>query len=52
MISITDKIALSSNLNVYVEYRMDKADQKVFFDKDGAAADTANIVTLGALAYF
>lgn len=52
VISITDKIALSSNLNVYVEYRMDKADQKVFFDKDGAAADTANIVTLGALAYF
>lgn len=52
VISITDKIALSSNLNVYVEYRMDKADEKVFFDKDGAAADNANVVTLGALAYF
>lgn len=51
-LSITDKIALNDNLNLYVEYRMDTADEEVFSDKDGAPSKNANLVTLGALAHF
>nr|BFD58268.1 hypothetical protein CKG001_03750 [Bdellovibrio sp. CKG001] len=51
-LTVGDKIVLNENLNVYVEYRMDKADEKVFVDGDGAPTDTANIITLGALAHF
>lgn len=51
-LTIGDKIVLNENLNLYVEYRMDKADEKVFVDSDGAPTDTANVITLGALAHF
>lgn len=51
-LTVGDKIVLNENLNLYVEYRMDKADEKVFVDSDGAPTDTANVITLGALAHF
>ncbi|UXR65348.1 porin [Bdellovibrio bacteriovorus] len=51
-LTVGDKIVLNENLNVYVEYRMDKADEKVFVDADGSPTDSANVITLGALAHF
>ncbi|WII70594.1 outer membrane beta-barrel protein [Bdellovibrio sp. 22V] len=49
---LADKIALTENFNLYVEYRNDSADEDAFVDADGAATGSAHLVTLGALAYF
>ncbi|MNK96288.1 hypothetical protein D3C87_1165610 [compost metagenome] len=51
-ITLTDKIVLNENLNFYVEYRADQADEDSFVDTDGEATKNASIVTLGALARF
>lgn len=51
-ITLTDKIALNENLKLYVEYRMDQADEESFVDKDNAPTKDANVLTLGALASF
>lgn len=51
-ITLTDKIVLNENLNLYVEYRMDQADEEVFVDKDNSPTKDASIITLGALARF
>lgn len=51
-LSVTDKIVLNENLNLYVEGRMDHADEEVFVDKDGAPTKDATLITLGALAHF
>ncbi len=51
-LTLSDKIVLSENLNAYVEYRMDQADQNTFVDKDGVATKDASMITLSALAHF
>ena len=51
-ITVSDKIVMNENLNLYVEYRADQADEDSFKDRDGAATKNASIVTLGALARF
>lgn len=51
-ITISDKIVMNENLNLYVEYRADQADEDSFVDTDGAATKNASIITLGALAKF
>ncbi|MEK2644072.1 outer membrane beta-barrel protein [Bdellovibrio sp. BCCA] len=51
-LSVTDKIVLNDNLNLYAEFRMDHSDADSFLDKDGAPTADAQMVTLGALAHF
>lgn len=51
-ITLTDKIALNENFKLYVEYRMDQADEESFVDKDNAPTKDASALTLGALASF
>ncbi|MNS73367.1 hypothetical protein D3C72_1068050 [compost metagenome] len=53
-ITATDKIALNENLNAYVEFRYDMADEDSFKDSKGVANEmkTAWMGTLGVLAHF
>lgn len=48
----TDRIVLTENLNLYVEYRFDQADAECFFDGNGNPSKIASLFTLGALAHF
>jgi hypothetical protein len=47
-ITVSDKIVMNENLNLYFEYRADQADEDSFVDSDGAATKNASILTLGA----
>lgn len=49
---LSDKIVMNDYMNLYVEYRMDKANEEAFVDGDGAATDSASLLTLSALAHF
>lgn len=53
-ITVSDKIAVSENLNVYVEYRQDKANEMIFPDEDGVAGmkEDAGVFSITALSYF
>lgn len=51
-LTLNDKIELNQNLNVYVEYRSDHADEKCFTDADGNLTENAQLLTLGVLAKF
>lgn len=51
-ITLTDKIAIHENLNLYVEYRTDKADEKAFVKGNGGIVRNASMLTLGAIAHF
>lgn len=52
VITIGDKFSVTENIDLHVEYRMDKADKDAFKKNDGTATDSANIWTLGAIAHF
>lgn len=51
-LTVTDKIALNDNFKLYVEYRMDRADEDAFFDQNGNLSKDASALTLGAVASF
>jgi hypothetical protein len=51
-LTLNDKVELNPNLNVYVEYRTDEADEKCFTDADGNLTKNAQLLTLGVLAKF
>lgn len=51
-LTITDKIAVSDNLKLYFEYRMDQADEAVFPDENGEAKKDVSLATIGAVAHF
>ncbi|WP_246845806.1 outer membrane beta-barrel protein [Bdellovibrio sp. ZAP7] len=51
-LTLNDKIELNPNLNVYLEYRADHADEKCFTDTDGNSTENAQLLTLGVLAKF
>ncbi|WP_413586204.1 outer membrane beta-barrel protein [Bdellovibrio sp. HCB274] len=51
-LTLADKINLNENLNAYVEFRADEADEDAFRDSDNAPTKTAQMLTLGVLASF
>lgn len=51
-ITLTDKIAVDKNLNLYLEYRGDHADEKAFTKDSGSIVKNASMFTLGAIAHF
>mgnify|MGYP003337574475 CR=1 FL=1 len=50
--SAVEKYSLSENLNMYLEYRQDVADQSVLKDRNGDDTKNAYMITLGAIAKF
>ncbi|WP_413576777.1 outer membrane beta-barrel protein [Bdellovibrio sp. HCB290] len=51
-LTLADKINLNENLNAYVEFRADEADEQAFKDSDNAPTKYAHMLTLGVLASF
>lgn len=53
-ITVSDKIVMSENLNLYIEYRQDTANEEIFPDEDGVAnsKDSAGVLAITALAHF
>ncbi|MEN0057222.1 MAG: outer membrane beta-barrel protein [Bdellovibrio sp.] len=52
-ITLADKIIISENLALYVEYRVDQADENAFLDENNSVTKKdASLITLGALASF
>lgn len=51
-ITVSVHYDMDQNARAILEYRMDSADDKVFTDKDGAAADGADTITLGLMYRF
>ncbi len=50
--TLSDKIALNEYFKLYVEYRLDRADEDAFFDSNGNPTKNASILALGAVASF
>ncbi|WP_413586594.1 outer membrane beta-barrel protein [Bdellovibrio sp. HCB274] len=50
--SLGDKYKLTDNLNGYLEFRQDQADQEIMKKSDGTPTDRSTMITLGAIAYF
>lgn len=51
-ITLTDKIAIDKNVNLYLEYRGNHADEKAFVKDNGGIVKNASMITLGAIAHF
>lgn len=51
-ITLTDKIAIDKNLNLYLEYRGNHADDKAFVKDTGSTVSDASMFTIGAIAHF
>lgn len=51
-ITLTNKFAVDKNLNLYLEYRGDHADDKAFVKDTGSTVRNASMFTLGAIAHF
>lgn len=51
-LTITDKIAMNENFKIFVEYRLDQADENIFLDENGIGEKDVSLATIGAVASF
>lgn len=51
-LTLTDKIVLNENLHLFLEYKIDQADENVFLDPDGVGKKDVSLATIGAVAHF
>lgn len=51
-LTLTDKIAMNENFKLFLEYKIDQADENVFLDQDGIGKKDVSVATIGAVAHF
>lgn len=51
-LTFADKITMNDNFHIFVEYRMDQADEDVFLNENGVGKKDVILATVGAVAHF